>query len=63
MNRIRRASGRALLSLALLLVGALPLRADLVGWWPFDDDVDDRSGNENHGFHFAPTFDSDVPDA
>ena len=39
------------------------LRADLVGWWPFDEDLEDQSEKGNDGFLDSPLFDGDVPDA
>ena len=40
-----------------------PLRAGLVGYWPFDGDVSDQSGSANDGELVGGTFVDTVPTA
>ena len=41
--------------------GQLRQPTQLVGYWTFDDDVLDRSGNQNHGSLFGPDYSEDIP--
>ena len=51
----------------ILLCGAImvgPLHAELVGWWQFDEDLNDASDSGLEGTEIGqPEFASDVPDA
>ncbi len=39
-------------------------QADLVGWWPFEDNLNDKSGKGRNGLEIgAPTYSTDVPAA
>ncbi len=42
---------------------AQPVRAELVGYWNFDGNVDDHSGLDNHGELFDAVYVDDVPAA
>lgn len=50
---------------ALILAAAehAPVRADLVGWWDFDDNVDDHSPMGNDGILEGARYDANVPPA
>jgi hypothetical protein len=40
-----------------------PVSAELVGWWNFDDNVDDQSGMGNDGILIDAVYDTNVPPA
>ncbi len=52
-----------LIAVIVLCALTATVRADLVGWWAFDEDVEDQSEKENHGLLDFPLFEDDVPDA
>ena len=52
-----------LIAVIVLCALTATVQADLVGWWAFDEDVEDQSEKENHGLLDFPIFEDDVPDA
>ena len=68
ITRMNRLLSRLLCCSAVLLAAAhvsaqtLPdyVPTDgLVGWWPFNGNANDESGNGNHGFNFGANLDVD----
>ena len=52
------------LCFVVVLSISIPTNADLVGYWNFDDNTEDHSGNGNHGsIEGGVSYDADVPGA